>query len=55
MGLMLDDSSRDYTYYKDKGWFESDYYYLTRLGALKKVTGSLFDLIATRMTRNRES
>jgi hypothetical protein len=27
MGPMLDDSSRDYTYYKDKGWFESDYYY----------------------------
>jgi len=22
---MLDDSSRDYTYYADKGWFESDY------------------------------
>lgn len=55
IGLMLDDSSRDYTYYKDKGWFESDYYYPTRLGALKKVAGSLFDSIAMRMTRNRES
>jgi hypothetical protein len=43
---MLDDSSRDYRYYADKGWFESDYYYPTRLGALKKVAGHLFDSIA---------
>ena len=48
MGLMLDASSRDFTYYKDKGWFESDYYYPTRLGLLKKVAGSLFDSIARR-------
>jgi multimeric flavodoxin WrbA len=49
MGLMLDDSSRDYTYYKDKGWFESGYYYPARLGSLKKVAGSLFDSIARRL------
>jgi hypothetical protein len=55
MGLELDDSSRDYTYYKDKGWFKSDYYYPTRLGALKKLAGGLFDSIATRMARNRKS
>ncbi len=55
IGLMLDDSSRDYMYYKDKGWFKSDYYYPTRLGALKKMAGSLFDSIETRMMRNRES
>ncbi len=24
--LELDASSRDYAYYKDKGWFESDYF-----------------------------
>ena len=53
MGLMLDDSSRDYTYYKEKGWFESHYYYPTRLGVMKKIAGSLFDLIATKMTRSR--
>ena len=51
--LMLDDSSRDYTYYKAKGWFKSDYYYSTRLGALKKVAGSLFDSITTKMTGRR--
>jgi multimeric flavodoxin WrbA len=54
IGLMLDDSSRDYTYYRDKGWFESDYYYPTRLGALKKAAGSFFDWGAIRTTRNRE-
>ena len=51
--LMLDDSSRDYTYYKDQGWFESDYYYPARLNVLQKGTGSLFDSIAARMARRR--
>ena len=51
--LELDDRSRDYRHYKDKGWFESDYYYPTRLGALKKLAGGLFDSIATRMTKKR--
>ena len=55
MGVMLDDTSRDFTYYRDKGWFESDYFYPTRLGVLKKATGSLVDSITARMTSNRES
>ena len=55
MRLELDDSSYDYRYYKDKGWFESDYFYLTRLGVLKKAAGSLFDSIQATMTRNRKS
>ena len=33
----------DHQYFADKGWFESDYYYPTRLGALKKAAGSLAD------------
>jgi multimeric flavodoxin WrbA len=53
MYLELDDKSRDYTFYKEKGWFESDYYYPTRLNAVKKLAGSLFDSIAARMTKNR--
>lgn len=51
--LELDDSFRDYTYYADKGWFESDYYYPTRLGALKQEAGKLFDSLSARMTRAR--
>ncbi len=49
--LMLDDSYRDYRYYADKGWFESDYYYPTRLGAPKKVAGRLFDLTSPLLRR----
>ena len=55
MRLELDDSSFDYRYYKDKGWFESDYFYPTRLGAPKKAAGHLFDSIQTRRTSKRKS
>jgi len=43
-----DDSTPDYRYYAEKGWFESDYYYPTRLGVLKKGAGLLFDSLAAR-------
>jgi multimeric flavodoxin WrbA len=55
IGLELDDARRDYTYYEKMGWFESDYYYRVRLGALKKLEGGLFDAIATRMSKKRKS
>jgi multimeric flavodoxin WrbA len=51
--LELDDGFRDYRYYADKGWFESDFYYSTRLGALKKGAGKLFDWMWASMTRAR--
>lgn len=54
MKLMLDDSSYDYRYYEEKGWFESDYYYPTQLGAVKKITGNLFDWISSSMTKRRD-
>jgi multimeric flavodoxin WrbA len=41
-----DEGSRDYRYYTEQGWFESDYYYPTRLGLLKKVAGRLVDSMA---------
>jgi len=49
MRLMLDSTSRDYAYYLEKGWFESDYYYPTRLGAPKRLAGNLFDSLAGSM------
>jgi multimeric flavodoxin WrbA len=55
MRLELDERSFDYTYYRDKGWFESDYFYPTRLGVLKKGAGRLFESIQARMARNRKS
>jgi NAD(P)H-dependent FMN reductase len=53
MRLELDDRSFDYRYYRERGWLDSDYYYPVRLGPLKKVAGSLFDAIGTRMARKR--
>jgi hypothetical protein len=53
MRLELDESSRDYRYYMEKGWFESDYFYPTRLGVLKKGGGKLFDVLQARMTGAR--
>ena len=51
--LILDDSYRDYTYYRDKGWFDSDYFYPVRLGLPKRVAGRLIDSIARRTVRKR--
>lgn len=43
INLLLDQSKRDYTYYKKNGWFESDYYYSTQLDPFKKMAGKFFD------------
>lgn len=51
ISLMLDDTYRDYTYYRDKGWFESDYFYPVRLNVFKKIAGSLFDYTASRSAK----
>lgn len=34
---------RDYTYYEEKGWFRSDFYYPVKLGPLKKLAGRIMD------------
>jgi multimeric flavodoxin WrbA len=47
--IILNDSYRDYTYFKEKGWFESDYYYPVKLNALKKILGKIFDFIGNQM------
>lgn len=39
----------DYYYYKEKGWFESDYYYEIKLGPLKKMAGRFFDFLGRRL------
>ncbi len=53
MRLLQDGSYRDYTYFTDKGWFESDYFYPTHLGPLKNVAGNLFDSLAVFMAGRR--
>ncbi len=50
----LGEDKRDYVYYRDHGWFDSDHYYPTRLGPFKKVAGAIFDWAAGRIYRPRE-
>ncbi len=52
MRIMLDETSPDFRYYRDHGWFESGYYYPVRLGPLKRAAGRLFDLGAARSARH---
>jgi multimeric flavodoxin WrbA len=47
--LTLSEDKRDYTYYRDHGWFSSDYFYPTRLGPLKRAAGAVFDWGAGRV------
>ena len=51
--LLLDESWKDYTYYKINGWFESDYYYPTQLNPLKKMTANFFDFLFNRIYRKK--
>ena len=41
--MELNDESRDYRYYAEMGWLESDFFYPSRLGPMKKAAGKLFD------------
>ena len=51
--LELAATSRNYTYYAEKGWFESGYYYPTRMGVLMQGAGKLFDTLFAGMTKAR--
>ena len=51
--LMLDEQYRDYRYYKERGWFESGYYYNVSLGPLKRLAGGLSDLLGRNMAGRR--
>ena len=45
INLVLDESWRDYQYYRNKGWFKTDYYFPIQLNPLKKVAGNFFDFL----------
>lgn len=38
----------DWDYYRDQGWFESDYYYPVRLGIAKRMLGAFVDWFTER-------
>ncbi len=48
VAIELDERSLDYRYYRDRGWFDSDYWYPTHLGAAKGTVGRLLDSYFTR-------
>jgi len=50
---ILDEKFRDYRYFKEKGWFGSDYYYDAPLGFIKKLSGGFFDFLGQRMVKQR--
>jgi multimeric flavodoxin WrbA len=50
---LLDERARDFRYYREEGWLESDYYYDTSLGSVKKLAGILFDAFGRRMATHR--
>jgi multimeric flavodoxin WrbA len=49
----LDEKFRDYRYFKENGWFESDYYYDVSLGFIKKPVGRFFDFLGERMAKQK--
>jgi multimeric flavodoxin WrbA len=53
--LALGENMRDYVYFRDRGWFESAYYYPVHLDPFKKAAGALFDWAAARIFRPRDS
>lgn len=42
----------DYEYFREKGWFESDYYYETNLSPAKKLLGFLFDILGKQVGKH---
>lgn len=49
----LNGNFRDYQYYKERGWFTSDYFYPAPLGILKKLAGNIFEMIGRQMVKNQ--
>lgn len=50
MKSKLNEEYKDYRYYKEKGWFESDYYYPVKLSFIKKMFGKFFDWMGTKIS-----
>jgi len=51
--LTLGDDNRDHTYYRDHGWFDSQYYYPARIGMFKRAVALGFDRIAAQIYQQK--
>ena len=49
----LDENNRDYSYFKEKDWFNSGYYYPVKLGLFQKWAGNVFDAMSASMAKRR--
>ncbi|HET9552868.1 MAG TPA: flavodoxin family protein [Anaeromyxobacteraceae bacterium] len=47
----LTEGDRDFDYYRDRGWFDSAYYFPVELGPFKRTIGAVFDWIFARIYR----
>lgn len=52
MKTVLNEDYQDFKYYREKGWFESSYYYPVQLNPLKKMIGKIFDRMAIQMSKS---
>ena len=52
--LELAEDRPDHAYYRDHGWFDSDYFYRTKLGPLKRTAGAAFDRMAAHSSKARQ-
>ncbi len=48
------EDNMDFRTYRDKGWFESDYFYPVRLGPVKKLAGFFADLMIKKMAEKKK-
>jgi multimeric flavodoxin WrbA len=48
-----DETSRDYRYFRDNGWFTAAYYYPVKLNILHHALGGLLDAFGEKMARKR--
>jgi multimeric flavodoxin WrbA len=49
MKMKLDENFRDFSYYTEKGWFSSDFFYPVKLSFIKKLMGTFFDSLAKKL------
>jgi multimeric flavodoxin WrbA len=53
MGIMLNDTNRDYVFYKKNGWFETEFYYPVKLGTVKRWFAKLIDIRVSYVARTK--
>lgn len=53
--LTLPEDARDYIYYRDHGWFDSEYFYAIDLGLMKRAAGAGFDFAPKRIFAHRRT